>query len=54
MNQEKATVHTFGIGNGVSQDLVRNAAKAGNGTCTFVSEMGTLKAKVIVALDCAT
>jgi predicted nucleic acid-binding Zn-ribbon protein len=44
-------VHTFGIGSGASKYLVKECAKVGNGTYSFVEEGDTaLNSKVIKAL----
>jgi len=46
-----AVVHTFGIGAGASEYLVRESARAGKGTFSFIAEDSNLKAKVIEALQ---
>jgi len=43
----KVKVHTFGIGSGASQELVKGVAEASNGTYSFCSESDNLKVKVI-------
>jgi len=43
-------VHTFGIGSGCSKFLVRECARAGNGSFSFVEENDNLNKKVIEAL----
>ena len=35
-HRDKSTVHTFGIGSGVSTELIKNCALAGNGHYTFI------------------
>lgn len=50
-NSDKVTIHTFGVGNGCSKYLVKNVAKAGRGSYSFVEENENLKAKVIKALQ---
>ena len=49
-NNDKASVHTFGVGAGSSKYLVKEVAIAGKGTYSFVEETQNLKAKVIGAL----
>ena len=49
-NVHKARVHTFGVGAGSSRYLVKEVARAGRGSYSFVSEDDNLKAKVISAL----
>ncbi len=50
---DKARVHSFGVGYGCSKYLVKEVAKAGRGSYSFVDEKqsGLLKAKVISALS---
>jgi len=47
-------VHTFGVGSGASQELVKGVAEASKGTYSFCSESDNLKVKVIQALNRAT
>ena len=50
-NNQNFTVHTFGIGNGVSTTLITEWAKAGRGKYYFVDDKATgLQSKVIDAL----
>lgn len=49
-NNNKVTVHTFGIGYGCSKYLVREAAKAGRGSYSFIEESHNIRGKVISAL----
>ena len=42
-----ASIHTFGVGSGSSKYLVKEVAKAGRGSYSFVEETDNLKAKVI-------
>jgi hypothetical protein len=43
-------VHTFGIGNGVSTELVIECAKAGNGQHYFIDDLYDIEKKVMHAL----
>jgi NMD protein affecting ribosome stability and mRNA decay len=43
-------LHTFGIGSGVSTDLVKRSAEAGNGMYYFVDDVKEVEKKVIDAL----
>ena len=47
---QKARMHTYGIGSGVSIDLVKGCAKAGNGTCTFIEDSRDIENKVLSSL----
>jgi hypothetical protein len=49
-NAENNSVYSFGIGSGVSTNLIVNSAKAGNGTSYFISDGDNIKSKVISAL----
>jgi len=53
-NSSKARMHTYGIGSGVSIELVKGCAKAGRGTCTFIEEAKDIENKVLSSLrkDC--
>ena len=44
-------VHTIGMGNGASQELVEGAAKAGLGTHALISDQTLVEEKVIAALQ---
>ena len=44
-------MHTYGIGSGVSIDLVKGCAKAGNGTCTFIENSNDIENKVLSSLQ---
>ena len=51
INQDKARVHSFGVGADCSKHLVKEVAKAGRGTYSFVDvKSDNLKGKVISAL----
>jgi len=50
-NSNKCRVHTFGIGEEVSIDLVKNAAKAGGGISAFIKNKSEINQKVIAALQ---
>ena len=53
-NNTRNRVHTFGIGNAASKELVFTAADAGKGTYTFLSDNDSMmNAKVIKALKLA-
>jgi len=48
---DSARVHSFGVGSGCSKYLVKETAKAGRGSYSFVDEKSeNLKGKVITAL----
>lgn len=51
-SNENARVHSFGVGYGCSKYLVKEVAKAGRGSYSFVDEKSesVLKGKVISAL----
>lgn len=44
-------VHTFGIGNGASQELIKEVAFAGIGTYSFVYDLDKIEEIVIQALS---
>lgn len=44
-------VHTFGIGNGVSTELIKECAKAGGGNADFISKPSEIESKVMNALQ---
>jgi len=46
-NKGITRVHTFGIGNGVSRSLIKNAAKVGNGCAQFVLDSEKISGKVL-------
>ena len=50
-NRGKCTVHTFGIGNGVSTELVKDCAKAGKGHYSFIDNLDDIEKKVIQSLQ---
>lgn len=50
-NAEHTRVHTFGMGSGVSTYLIEEAANAGRGTASFVSDNEDISDKVILALE---
>lgn len=45
-----ARVHTFGVGNGASTELIKNAASAGLGSYSFIYNVKEIEEKVILAL----
>ena len=49
-NAGNCSVHSFGVGSGVSTNLIVNSAKAGNGISYFISDGDNIKSKVISAL----
>jgi len=52
LNNEKARIHTFGIGSGCDQSLVKGVADAGRGTCSLVADQSKdLNGLVIRALQ---
>lgn len=54
-NSSKARVYSFGIGSDVSEYLVKESAKAGKGSYSFISDSdNSLNEKVIKALREAT
>ena len=44
-------MHTFGIGSGVSTELIVECAKAGNGNHTFIYDLDEIESKVISSLQ---
>lgn len=44
-------VHTFGIGKGVSTELIIECAKAGNGSHVFIDDLQEIESKVLAALE---
>jgi secreted protein with Ig-like and vWFA domain len=50
-NKAQGQVHTFGIGNGVSTELIRDCARAGGGNATFISDAKEIEPKVLEALQ---
>lgn len=48
--QKNTRVFTFGIGDGCSNELIRDVAKAGNGKATFVKDSDRLQSKVMSVL----
>jgi len=49
-NSNRANVHTFGIGNGVSTELIKNCAFAGRGHFCFIDNPAEIESKVMEAL----
>ena len=45
-----STVHTFGIGSGVSTELVKNCALAGKGHYTFIDNLEEIETKVMQSI----
>ena len=50
-NRGTCTVHTFGIGNGVSTELVKDCAKAGQGHYSFINNLDEIEKKVMQSLQ---
>jgi len=50
---EHVRIHTFGIGSGCDEALVKGMAKAGRGCCSMVKDLdtGNLSAEVVQALN---
>lgn len=49
-SQNKARIHTFGIGRDFDRQLVEETAKAGRGTCNFAQDTSNLATLVVEAL----
>lgn len=49
--KSNSRVHTFGVGRGADQALVKGAAKAGCGTHSFIYQNSEIESKVILALQ---
>eukprot|EP00347_Sterkiella_histriomuscorum_P022926 403336630 len=50
-NKATTTVHSFGIGDGVSSELIKNSASAGNGHFSFIMNPEEIERKVLQALQ---
>lgn len=50
MNSKYSRVHTIGIGNGASEDLVMGCAKSGKGHYTFITDKENPNEKIIQLL----
>ena len=50
-NRGSSVVHTFGIGYGVSTELIKECARAGGGNHEFISEPSEIENKVMLALQ---
>ena len=50
-NKSKCHVHTFGIGDGVSTELIKNCASAGHGHYSFITDLNEIEKKVIEAIQ---
>lgn len=48
--EHNCRIHTFGVGRDCSVSLVRDAARAGKGTCSLVADSKDLRAQVVQAL----
>lgn len=48
---QRSRVHTIGIGDGCSEDLIRGCAENGKGHCTFISDDEDPTGKIIDILD---
>ena len=53
IRENKATckVHTFGIGSGVSTELIKNCAVSGGGHFYFIDNLAEIEKKVLNALS---
>ena len=49
--KSNSRVHTFGVGRGADESLVKGAAKAGCGTHSFIYKNSEIESKVILALQ---
>lgn len=49
-NKRNCKVHTFGIGSGVSTELIKSCAEAGDGHYYFIVDPIQIEKKVIFAL----
>ena len=49
-SSSKLRVHSFGIGSGVSTELVKETARAGNGMAYFIADAAEIEKKVIDSL----
>ena len=47
---QNTCVHTFGIGSDCSKELVTNVARAGNGTCSLITNLEEIEERVISSL----
>lgn len=50
-NSDKCRVHTFGIGEGVSTDLVKQSAVHGKGHYFFIKNLSEIEKRVMEALS---
>lgn len=50
-NNINSRVHTFGIGSGVSTELIKDSALAGMGHCSFINNLDEIEKKVLEALQ---
>ena len=50
-NVKYCRVHTFGIGDGASSELIKNCAFAGHGHYSFISNPEEIEKKVMLALQ---
>jgi hypothetical protein len=50
-NAKACRVHTFGIGDGASTELIKNCAFAGHGHYNFISNPEEIEKKVMIALQ---
>lgn len=46
-NRNTTTVHSFGIGDGVSTELIKNSASAGKGHYSFILNPEEIEKKVM-------
>ena len=51
VNRDTTTVHSFGIGDGVSTELIKNSASAGKGHYSFIMNPEEIERKVLEALQ---
>lgn len=51
LNKSSCHVHTFGIGSGVSSELIKNCASAGHGHFSFIYDLNDIERKVMEAIQ---
>ena len=50
-NKSRCHVHTFGIGSGVSTELIKNCANAGHGHYSFITKPEEIEKKVMEVIQ---